>query len=180
MKIYLDSAATTIPCEAAVSACFSCMTENFGNPSSLHGIGLAAEKTVTEARKAIAAALVCAPECITFTSGATESNNTVIMGAAEKWGRRKKKIVISAVEHPSVAAPVKYLGEHGFTVVRIPPMRSGERGFYLRRRRQHLSCLLYACEQRNGSCKPSKENIYRSKKKIPPVSYSLRRSAGIP
>lgn len=126
MKIYLDSAATTIPCEAAVSACFSCMTENFGNPSSLHGIGLAAEKTVTEARKAIAAALVCAPECITFTSGATESNNTVIMGAAEKWGRRKKKIVISAVEHPSVAAPVKYLGEHGFTVVRIPPMRSGE------------------------------------------------------
>lgn len=126
MKIYLDNAATTVPCEAAVSACFSCMTEIFGNPSSLHGIGLAAENTVTEARKSVAAALCCAPECITFTSGATECNNTIILGAAEKWGRRKKKIVISAVEHPSVAAPAKYLGEHGFEVVKVPPMRSGE------------------------------------------------------
>lgn len=126
MDIYLDNAATTKPCEAAVSACMNCMTENYGNPSSLHRVGLKAEQAVTEARKAIAAALVCDPECITFTSGATECNNTIIFGAAEKFAKRRKKIVVSAVEHSSVAQPVKYLEEHGFEVVRIKPGRSGE------------------------------------------------------
>lgn len=126
MKIYLDNAATTRPCEPAISACFACMAENYGNPSSLHRMGLDAENAVTEARKAIAAALVCDPECITFTSGATECNNTIIFGAAEKMGKRKKKIVISSIEHPSVAKPAKYLEEHGFEVVRIDPMRNGE------------------------------------------------------
>ena len=109
MEIYLDSAATTKPCEAAISACFYAMAENYGNPSSLHGLGIKAENAVTEARKAVAAGLVCDPGCITFTSGATESNNTVILGAAERYAKRKKKVVISAVEHPSVAQPVKYL-----------------------------------------------------------------------
>ncbi len=126
MIIYLDNAATTRPCEPAVSACFACMTENYGNPSALHKMGLDAEKAVTEARKAVAAAMVCAPECIYFTSGATESNNTVIFGAAEKLGKRKKKLVISAVEHPSVTSPAKYLEEHGFEVVRVSPSRTGE------------------------------------------------------
>ncbi len=126
MKIYLDNAATTKPCEPAVTACFSCITENFGNPSSLHGIGFEAEKTVTEARKSIAAALVCEPDCIFFTSGATESNNTVIFGAAEKMGRRKKKIVVSAGEHSSVLKPMKYLEERGFTALRVKPSRNGD------------------------------------------------------
>ena len=125
MEIYLDSAATTKPCEAAISACFYAMAENYGNPSSLHGLGIKAENAVTEARKAVAAGLVCDPGCITFTSGATESNNTVILGAAERYAKRKKKVVISAVEHPSVAQPVKYLEEHGFTVVRVKPDRTG-------------------------------------------------------
>lgn len=125
MEIYLDSAATTKPCEAAISACFYAMAENYGNPSSLHGLGIKAENAVTEARKAVAAGLVCDPGCITFTSGATESNNTVILGAAERYAKRKKKVVISAVEHPSVAQPVKYLEDHGFTVVRVKPGRNG-------------------------------------------------------
>lgn len=124
--IYLDNAASTKPCEPAVSAVFHNMVEEFGNPSSLHGIGLAAEQNVTEARKAIAAALVCDPGCITFTSGATEGNNTAIFGAAENYGRRKKRIVVSAVEHPSVSEPIKYLEEKAdFEVVRIKPGRDG-------------------------------------------------------
>lgn len=124
--IYLDNAASTKPCEPAVSAVFHNMVEEFGNPSSLHGIGLAAEQNVTEARKAIAAALVCDPGCITFTSGATEGNNTAIFGAAENYGKRKKRIVVSAVEHPSVSEPIKYLEDKaGFEVVRIKPGRDG-------------------------------------------------------
>lgn len=91
MPAYLDNAATTKPCEEAVAAALAAMTDNYGNPSSLHRVGLNAELAVTEARKSIAAALVCLPECITFTSGATESNNTLIIGAAEHYGKRKKR-----------------------------------------------------------------------------------------
>ena len=127
MPIYLDNAATTRPCEPAVSAVFRNMVEDYGNPSSLHKIGLTAEQNVTEARKAVAAALVCDPQCVTFTSGATECNNTAIFGAAKNYGKRKKKIVVSAIEHPSVAEPIKYLEEkEGFEVVRIKPSRDGE------------------------------------------------------
>ena len=127
MSVYLDNAATTRPCEPAVSAVFQCMVEDYGNPSSLHKLGLVAEQRVEEARKAIAAALVCDPRCITFTSGATECNNTAIFGAAESYGRRKKKIIVSAIEHPSVSEPIKYLEEKkGFEVVRIKPSRNGE------------------------------------------------------
>lgn len=127
MPIYLDNAATTRPCEPAVSAVFQNMVEDYGNPSSLHKLGLAAEQNVTEARKAVAAALVCDPQCVTFTSGATECNNTAIFGVAKNYGKRKKKIVVSAIEHPSVAEPIKYLEEkEGFEVVRIKPARGGE------------------------------------------------------
>lgn len=127
MAVYLDNAATTLPCEPAVSAVFDCMVEDYGNPSSLHKLGVIAEQRLTEARKSIAAALVCDPQCITFTSGATECNNTAIIGAARNYGKRKKKIVVSAIEHPSVAEPIKYLEEkEGFEVVRIKPSRNGE------------------------------------------------------
>lgn len=127
MPIYLDNAATTRPCEPAVSAVFQNMVEDYGNPSSLHKFGLTAEQRVTESRKAVAAALVCDPQCITFTSGATECNNTAIFGVAKNYGKRKKKIVVSAVEHPSVAEPIKYLEEkEGFEVVRIKPSRGGD------------------------------------------------------
>ena len=127
MAVYLDNAATTRPCEPAVSAVFQNMVEDYGNPSSLHAVGLKAEQNVTEARKAIAAALVCDPQCVTFTSGATECNNTAIFGVAKNYGKRKKKIVVSAIEHPSVAEPIKYLEEkEGFEVIRIKPSRNGE------------------------------------------------------
>ncbi len=125
MRIYLDNAATTRPCEPAVSAAFQCMAENFGNPSSLHKIGLEAEQAVTEARKAVASAIVTAPECVFFTSGATESNNTAVFGIAKNYGRRKKRIVTTSIEHPSIARAMDALEEPGVEVVRIAPDRNG-------------------------------------------------------
>ncbi|MCM1329739.1 MAG: cysteine desulfurase [Ruminococcus sp.] len=125
--VYLDNAATTKPCEPAVSAVFQNMVEDFGNPSSLHKLGITAEQSLTAARKAVAAALVCDPNCITFTSGATECNNMAIFGTAQNYGKRRKKIVVSAVEHPSVSEPIKYLEDKGdFEVVRVKPSRGGE------------------------------------------------------
>lgn len=126
MRVYLDNAATTRPCEPAVTAAFHCMVENIGNPSSLHKLGIEAEKALTLARTDIAAAMICAPECLYFTSGATESNNLAIRSAAEIYGRRKKKIVTTTLEHPSVAEPINWLEDQGYEVVRVAPDRSGE------------------------------------------------------
>lgn len=126
MDVYLDNAATTRPCEGAVSAAFYTMLENYGNPSSLHRFGVEAEKAMTETRKAIASTLVAAPETVYFTSGATEGNNLAILGAAESYGKRRRKIVTTTIEHPSVSEPIKLLEQRGFEVVRIAPNRSGE------------------------------------------------------
>ena len=122
--IYLDNAATTKPCEEAVEAVVRGLRE-FGNPSSLHGLGLAAEKEREHARNAIASALGALPEEVFFTSCATESSNTVIFGAAASVGKRKKKIVTTSVEHPSVAVCCDKLAEQGFEVIRISPDENG-------------------------------------------------------
>lgn len=121
---YLDNAATTKPCAEAVEAVVKGL-ECFGNPSSLHGLGLAAEQEREKARSSIAAALGASAEEIVFTSCATESSNTVIFGAARSVGKRKKRIVTTSVEHPSVAVCCNKLEEEGFEVVRVRPREDG-------------------------------------------------------
>lgn len=118
--IYFDNAATTKPCEEAAAAVMKGL-ECFGNPSSLHGVGLEAEKLLTSARGVIARSIGASEDEIYFTSGATESNNTAIFGAARTLGKRQKKIVTTSVEHPSVAVCCNELEKSGFEVVRISP-----------------------------------------------------------
>ncbi len=124
--IYFDNAATTKPCDEAVKAVSDALKTNWSNPSSLHGLGLKAEQTVSSAREAIAKSLDTDSECIYFTSGATESNNLAIFSTAKTIGRHKKKIVTTSIEHPSVLKPIKYLEENGFEVVYVSPNKSGE------------------------------------------------------
>ena len=126
MTIYLDNAATTKPCEEAVQSINTALTELYGNPSSLHSIGLAAQLAVDEARKNIALALGCQQDCLYFTSGATESNNIAVRGAAAAYGKRKPKIVTTAVEHASIRETVSDMESKGFEVVRIAPDSNGE------------------------------------------------------
>ncbi|MGN1480661.1 cysteine desulfurase family protein [Porcipelethomonas sp.] len=125
MEIYLDNAATTKPCREAVSAVMECMEENYGNPSSLHKKGLEAQLTVDGVRKIIAKSIAADPSCIYFTSGATESNNIAVIGAAEIYGKRKPRIVTTSIEHASVKKAMEYLEGKGFEIVRISPDRSG-------------------------------------------------------
>ncbi|MCR4639588.1 cysteine desulfurase family protein [Ruminococcus sp.] len=125
MEVYLDNAATTKPCAEAVEAAVSAMTENYGNPSSLHRAGLNAQLIVDSARKAIADSIGTEKDCIYFTSGATESNNLALRGASAAYGRKAKKIVISAVEHASVEETAADLEKKGFEVVRISPREDG-------------------------------------------------------
>lgn len=122
--IYLDNAATTKPCPTAVRAVLECM-ENFGNPSSLHGIGIAAEKRIKTARQDIARKLGVSPSEIYFTSGGTESDNIAIFGAARKMKKRGRHIVTTSIEHPAVLECMKALEDEGFEVSYLEPDKTG-------------------------------------------------------
>lgn len=114
--IYLDNASTTAVCEEARAAANDAMS-GFGNPSSLHNLGLDAEKTVKKSRETIAGILGVNPKTIYFTSGGTEANNTAIFGGANI--KRGSHIVTTKIEHPSVLEAVKKLELSGFNVTYI-------------------------------------------------------------
>ena len=116
MQIYLDNAATTRPCAAAVSAIADSI-ENFGNPSSLHCMGIASERLVEAAREEIARAIGAKSSEIFFTSGGTEANNLAILGGAK--AHNGNRIVTTGAEHPSVAETIKELGRRGFEMFHV-------------------------------------------------------------
>ncbi len=122
--IYLDNASTTKPSEAAKAAVLEAM-EQFGNPSSLHGVGIKAEKIVESAREAVATRLGVNKKTVFFTSGGTEANNTAVFGAARALEKRGKHIITSSIEHPSVLEAFKELEGRGFSVTYLPAEKSG-------------------------------------------------------
>ena len=116
--IYLDNAATTAPCENAVKAMIRA-AECFGNPSSLHGLGLKAEKLIRSASQTISSMLGVDSKNILFTSGGTEANNTAVFGAAEARKKLGTRIITSSIEHPSVLEAFRKLEGCGFDVAYI-------------------------------------------------------------
>ena len=113
--IYLDNAATTMPSEAAKNAMLAA-AEKFGNPSSLYGLGLEAEKLINGSRTTIASMLGVDKKEIFFTSGGTEANNMAVFGAAYARQKRGRHIVTTKIEHPSVLECFKRLEQEGFEV----------------------------------------------------------------
>ena len=125
MEIYLDNCATTRVCDEAVAACVRAMTEDYGNPSSLHKKGMEAENILSDTRRTIGKMLGCDGDCVYFTGSATESNNLAILGAAAANPRGGKTIVTTTVEHASVTSTVDYLGEQGYTIRKVSPKPDG-------------------------------------------------------
>ena len=115
--IYFDNAATTRPCEAAVSS-FLKASECFGNPSSAHFFGRKAAELMELARKQVAVAVDADSSEIVFTSGGTEANNFAIQGVCEA-NRETNEIIISAVEHPSVFRVCRILRKKGWKITKI-------------------------------------------------------------
>ncbi|MCK8827209.1 cysteine desulfurase [Natroniella acetigena] len=115
-EIYLDNAATTKPYPAVVTKIKDALTEAYGNPSSLHGKGLEAEKLIKAARKEIADQLKVKTDEIYFTSGGTEANNLAIKGAVNALHRSGNRIITSSIEHPSVLNIFKRLEKQGYDV----------------------------------------------------------------
>ncbi len=122
--LYLDNAATTKPCESAIDAVIK-SAHIFGNPSSLHSLGLDAEKMVEESRKTIANMLGVKALDVYFTSGGTEANNMAIFGAAYGLSKIGKSLITTQIEHPSVLESFKRLEKEGFEVTYLKPDRDG-------------------------------------------------------
>lgn len=116
MLVYLDNSATTKPYQEAVDVMTKVLTEDYGNPSSLHTLGIAAEKYVKSARKSFATSLGASEEEVFFTSCGTEADNMAIMGAAAARKHQGKKIITTVVEHPAILEPCRKLEQMGYKV----------------------------------------------------------------
>ena len=123
--IYLDNSATTKPCAEAVAAMVSAMTENWGNPSALYGFGIDTAKQLRTARMQVAAAMGAEPDRVFFTSGGTEADNWAVFSTAKRFGKKKKHIITTAVEHHAILNAMKELEAQGFEVTYLQPDPEG-------------------------------------------------------
>ena len=118
--IYLDNNATTRTAPEAVAAMLPYFSEYYGHASSIHKFGGRLAKVVEEGRAKVAGFLGADPSEIIFTSCGTEGDNAAILSALDVCPKRRRKIVISTVEHPAILNLGKDLERRGYTVVKIP------------------------------------------------------------
>ena len=116
-EIYLDNAATTRVHPQVAEKMKDALVNNYGNPSSLHRLGIRAEQAIKEVRELIAKNLNCQPPEIYFTSGGTEGNNLIIQGVVENKKRNRTRIITSAIEHPSVLDVFTFYENHQIEVI---------------------------------------------------------------
>ena len=123
MVRYLDNSSTTRPYDSVTDKMAEIMKIQYGNPSSLHRLGIEAEKTVKTAQEQIASTLKVSPSEIYFTSGGTESDNLAIMGVCQS--ARGRHIISTPLEHPAVMNTLAFLGKHGWKIDFIPVGHDG-------------------------------------------------------
>ena len=114
--VYLDYSATTPVDERVIESYSRACKEYIGNPNSLHKLGLEAKKVIDASTEQIANILKVKSSEIIYTSGSSESNNTVIKGIASKYKNRGNKIISTELEHSSIIAPLNYLSDLGFEI----------------------------------------------------------------
>ncbi|MEG1972792.1 MAG: cysteine desulfurase family protein, partial [Oscillospiraceae bacterium] len=117
--IYLDNASTTRVDSDVIDVIADTMLNNYGNPSSLHIMGVNAQRAFEASGEKVLKAIRAKSGRVIFTSGGTESNNLAILGAAHALQKRGKRIITTAVEHSSVLAPFKQLESEGFEVIYV-------------------------------------------------------------
>ncbi len=120
--IYLDNAASTAVRQEVLDEMLQVLSKQYGNPSSVHGYGRAAEKTVDIARRHVAALIGASAGEILFTSGGTESNNTAICGTMMNVDGH---VVTTSIEHDAVLEPCRILEKSKNTVTYLAPDKSG-------------------------------------------------------
>lgn len=168
--IYLDNGATTPLCVGAKEKMAEAMTA-FGNPSSLHFMGLAAKDLKEQTRALLYKALNARKEQyeIFFTSGGTEANNLAVFGVARAKNHKNPKIIISDSEHPCIDEPCRRLENEGFTVVRLST-RGGQidiNAFLSTMDEQTILVSIMSVNNETGAIYPVKE-LFSAAKRINP------------
>ena len=126
MEIYFDNSATTKCYDSVRDVMVKTMTEDFGNPSSMHQKGVEGEQYLKEAAAIVAKTLKVTEKEIFFTSGGTESNNWALIGTALANKRAGNHIITTAIEHPAVSEPLHFLEEQGFEVTKLSVDHNGQ------------------------------------------------------
>ena len=124
-EIYLDNSSTTACFPEVAEKMSQIMTEDYGNPSSMHHKGVVAENYLRQAREKIAKTLRVEDKEILFTSGGTESDNLALIGTARAYARSGNHLVTSKIEHPAILETMKYLEGQGFAVTYLPVDANG-------------------------------------------------------
>ena len=124
-KVYLDNAATTALSPRVLEAMLPYFTQHYGNPSSVHAFGREAKQGLDKARDQVAKALHCEPSEVIFTGCGTESDNTVLLGVAQRYGDKGKHIITTNVEHHAILHTCEYLEKQGYSVTYLPVDQDG-------------------------------------------------------
>ena len=126
MQIYVDNAATTKMSDKAIEAMIPYMKETYGNPSSLHSVGLEAKAALDDARARVAKCIGCEPGEIIFTSGGSEADNQAILSAAMNGKKKGKNHIISTmIEHHAILHTLDALKKAGFEITLLRPAENG-------------------------------------------------------
>lgn len=123
--IYLDNSATTRPFNEVREIMMKVMDVDFGNPSSMHNLGVASENYIKKAKEQIAKTLKCKESEILFTSGGTESDNMAIIGGAMANKRIGNHIITTGIEHPAILETCAYMEKQGYDVTYLPVHKDG-------------------------------------------------------
>ncbi len=119
-RIYLDNAATTQVAQEVADAMTPCLSEIYGNPSSLHSFGLDARDLMEASRHRIASFINARDDEIVFTGSGTESDNTVIKGVYDALKGKGDHIITTAIEHHAIHEPLGFLEKQGIKVTYLP------------------------------------------------------------
>lgn len=123
--IYLDNSSTTRPCKRAVDCINKALCDSWGNPSSLHTLGIETEAEMSAAREKVAEAIGARSDEIIFTGSGTEANNTALLSCL-KAAKRGGRVITTAIEHPSVLETCKKLTDAGLEVIYLKPAHDGK------------------------------------------------------
>src|SRR5215470_20206648 len=124
-RIYLDSNATTPVRPEVLSAMMPVLTEDYGNPSSIHWFGQQAKSLIDSARQQVARLIHAETSEVVFLSGGTEADNLAIRGIAESQKSKGRHIITSKIEHHAVLHTCKDLEKQGYDVTWLPVSRDG-------------------------------------------------------
>ena len=118
--VYLDYCATTPVHTAVRAAMLKTLSEDYGNPSSMHWAGRAAAKLTAEAREEISKGIGCLPDELYFTSGATEADNLALLGVMRCFKPGKAHLITTSIEHHAILHAAQHLEREGYAVSYIP------------------------------------------------------------